>query len=182
MFTDKAPSDGMTGCSQRRRFTVLLALIGLFAFAVPASATTTRVDISATGQVVGALGVDDSWEFGPILHVRNYQPVVVMTIRADGFPASGVAHGTINFNLDQRTGQGQVWGTTVLEIGDGGFDCTASGDIRPAAVPGGLLGEFEAVCHGWDEYAGLQMRGTITELVGIGRQAFDGFVFVPGDR
>jgi hypothetical protein len=182
MFT--STTRGSRASSRRKggRFTILLVLVALFAFAIPASATTTRVDFSAAGQVIGALDAGDSWVSGDILHVRNYRPVVAMTIDADGFPDDGVAYGAVNFNLDQRTGHGQVWGNTVFEIGDGGFDCTASGDIAPAAVPGGLLGEFEAVCHGFDQYEGVQIRGTIVELVGIGQQTVEGFSFIPGDR
>lgn len=183
MFTSTIPRTARSNSPRRRgRFTIVLALVALFAFAIPASATTTRVDFSATGQVVGVIAAGKTWESGDILHVRDYQPVVAMEIDADGFPDTGIAYGSVNFNLDQRTGHGRVWGTTVFEIGDGGFDCTASGEIRPAPVPGGLLGEFDAVCHGFDEYEGVQTRGTITEIIGIGQQAFDGFVFVPGDR
>jgi hypothetical protein len=170
------------GLTQGNRLVVLVALIAVLALALPASATTTRTEFSATGQIVAIADNGESWESGSILHVRGYRPVVAMDIDTPGYPAFGFAYGTVNFNLNQDTGQGHVWGTSVFDLGDGGFDCTAQGDIRPASVPGGLLGEFETVCHGFGEYEGSQTRGTVTEYILSGTQTYEGVVFVPGDR
>lgn len=182
MYTETAAIRRPTGPKWRARFTVVIALMALFALAIPATATTTRSDFSARGQVVGVVDAGDSWVSGEILHVRGYQPVLEWAIDADGFPTTGLAQGSVNFNLDQRTGLGRAWGTTVLAIGNGGFECSGSGDIRPAQVPGGLLGEIDTVCHGYGEYEGTQLRGTIVEVIGIGQQTFEGFFFTPGDR
>lgn len=161
------------------RLAVFGAVIALMVFALPAGATTTKSDFALTGQVVGATDPGNTWTSGPILHVRGYEPVAVLTIDAAGYPAAGTSYGVVNFNINQQTGEGNAWGTSFVDLGDGGFECTASGSINPSGI--GPIGEFRTVCNGFGAYEGTQLRGSIFEVVLAGSQTFAGYSFVPGD-
>lgn len=165
-----------------RRLSVLLALLTVFSLAIPAGATTTRLSISGSQQS-SLVDPGKVWSSGPILHVRDQEVAGIFTLdQSAGLPSTGTSHAFVNINLDTRTASGRVWGEGVLDFGDGGFDTTFSGDVRPANVPGGLLAELKLVGHGYGSLEGTELRLTAQEFVLIGFATFEGVVFVPGDR
>lgn len=165
-----------------RRLTVLLALLTVFSLAIPVGATTTRLEISGTQQS-SLVDPGKVWSSGPILHVRDQEVAGILTLdQSAGLPSTGTSHAFVNINLDTRTGNGRAWGEGSLDFGDGGFDTTFSGDVRPANVPGGLLFEFELVGHGYGSLEGMELRITGQEFVLVGFATFEGVIFVPGDR
>jgi hypothetical protein len=159
----------------------LLVVVSL-ALSNPASATTTRVDVSGTAQVVEMVDPGHSWLSGAIGHTRGRQ-VRTLSIPdpSSGLPV-GIIVATVNVNFDTRTLEGRVWGGGTIDYGDGGFSMTFSGDISPAAVPGGYVAESRFVGHGFGSYEGYQLRVGSREIVAQGSATFEGVLFTPGDN
>jgi hypothetical protein len=166
----------------RRSTTMLLCVVLVLVFAAPAGATTTKVEVSGTAQVLGVIDEGRTWMSGSILHVRGQ--VLSVLHGPTALSQGGPAESTVNLNLDERTGHGRAWGTLRVDYLDGGgFEASFTGSIRPdASVPGGLIGEYRVVGSGWGTYAGQQLRATGTEYLATGQQFFTAVVFTPGDR
>lgn len=159
----------------------VLAVVPL-AWSSPASATTTRVDIAGTAQVVAMVDPGQSWLSGPIGHTRDRQVLTLLTPDPSSALPVGTIHATVNVNVDTRTLEGRVWGGGTIDYGDGGFSMTFSGDISPAAVPGGYVAESRLVGHGFGSYEGYQLRATSREIVAEGSATFEGVLVTPGGK
>jgi hypothetical protein len=165
-----------------RPFTVLLALLATLGLTSPAAATTTRVEFTGSQQTVAVIDPGETWMSGPIVHVRGrVLQAVLMPQTPESLPEGDVTI-THSFTLDTRTFEGRAWSQSVVDFGDGGFEVTSQGSFHPAAVPGGLLGDFEIVGQGFGAYEGMQVRATFHEFVAVGFGTFEGVLFTPGDR
>jgi hypothetical protein len=153
----------------------LVLVVGI----APAHATTTKVPVGGTGQVVGEVDPGREWLGDGILHVRDR---VLATLQFPDTGGVGVGETTVSFNLDTTTFTGVTWGSGTVDFGGGGYDSTFQGTIHPdPTVPGGLVGEFRIVGHGWGDLEGTQLRATAVELIALGQQTYEGVSFVPGD-
>lgn len=165
--------------SVMRHLTVGVIVVALLGLAAPASATTTRIEISGTQQIVAIADLGREWLSGPIQHVRSRQFVGILTfVESGGLPSVGSTTASVNINLDTRTFDGRVSGEGAIDFGGGGFTTTFEGEVRPAN--GGLLGEYRLVGHGYGIYEGMQLRVEIQELILQGSSTFEGVVFSPG--
>ena len=167
-----------------RRLTLLLALLVGFSLAIPAGATTTRIDFEATGNTMTG-DAERSWLAGTIEHIRS-QPVegeFIFDPAVDGLPNTGDLHGSINVNFDTRTFDGRVWGEGTLEFDDGGFELKFAGDVGLDGFA--LVADYRGVGHGYGVYEGMQMRLTAHELIGFpgnpNTTEYDGELFIPAD-
>ena len=165
-----------------RTLAAAVLAVGPLALSMPASATTTRIDVTGTAQVVEMVDPGHSWLSGAIGHTRDRQVRTISTPDpSSGLPV-GVILATVNVNFDTRTLEGRVWGDGTIDHGDGGFSMTFAGDISPADVPGGYVAESRFVGHGFGSYEGYQLRFGSREIVAEGSATFEGVLFKPGDN
>lgn len=166
-----------------RRSVALLSVMGLVMtlLVVPAGATTTRMAISGTGQVVAQLDPGRQWQSGAIEHVRDRVFQVVQMPDQPADLSTGFGESRVNYNLDTTTLDGRAWGSFEIAYDDGGFDGSFRGDIHvDPTAPGGLVGQFHVVARGWGSLDGVQLRATSVEFLVIGQQTFEGVMFTPG--
>lgn len=154
-------------------FVILLALLGL---TLPATATTTQVEVSGTQQLIG-FQPGHTWMSGPVQHMRGGQSTSVVS-PASGLPPQGLNIVEVNFNLDTRTGEGRTWGTGDLRFEGGGFETTFTGDI--SVGPNGPEGVFRVVGHGYGSFEGMRVRILGHEILMTGFTTFEGILFEPG--
>jgi hypothetical protein len=164
----------------RRSLTILSVAALVMAMSIPAAlATTTRLPVSGTQQVIG---VDDSeartWTSGRLQQVRDLQ---VTAIQWDDTFGQGTVLATVNNRIDTTTGAGRAWGSFRSDFGGGGFEGTFQGAVHvdPEGVP---IGTWQVVARGWGHAAGMQVRGTVVENLATGFATYSGTGFVPGDR
>lgn len=162
------------------RVAAVVPAVSLLLASPPVSAETTRIEFGGTQQVLAVADPGTEWQSGPVLHFRDR----VFTGVSVADPASGLPTGTttavVNVNLDTRDAHGTVWGHGRLDFEDGGFRTTFSGTIRPAAVPGGLLGEYQIIAHGDGAYDGMQIRADAAEFLAIGFGTYEAVLMTPG--
>ena len=161
---------------------VIALVLGLLLISLPAAAETDRIDFTGTQQSTGVADPGREWTSGPIQHVRDRALTGLNFPDAStGLPALGITEGTLNYNLDTRTGVGRAWGTLTIDYGDaGGIEASYQGELRPDAVPGGFLGEFRVVGHGYGDLEGAQLRVTVREFIFVGFAEVTGTLFFPG--
>ncbi|HEX6221948.1 MAG TPA: hypothetical protein VF115_12710 [Acidimicrobiia bacterium] len=176
------PSLDQTPPTRRGRLTAAVITILILSIASPAYATTTRLEFSGVQQTIGQGDPGRSWVSGSIEHVRGRQLFGLSIPDATTGLPTGTTDGRLNYNLDLTTFEGRVWGAVTIDYGDGGFEGTFSGSIGPANVPGGLLGEFQFVGHGFGNLEGTQVRAMVRELIAFGSATFDGVMFTPGEE
>jgi hypothetical protein len=164
----------------RRSLTLLSIAALVMSMSIPAAlATTTRLPVSGTQQVIG---VDDSeartWRSGHLQQVRGSQ---VTALQWDDTFGQGTVLGTVNNRIDTRTGEGRAWGSFRTDFGGGGFEGTFQGPVHVGA-DGIPIGTWQVVARGWGDAAGMQVRATVVENLATGFATYSGTGFVPGDR
>jgi hypothetical protein len=172
----------MRGTIMRTTTTVAATALLLAMFAAPVSATTTRVAVSGSQQVIGSDTSEvRTWMTGDTEHLRGLRLQILQFMTE---PVPQVVNGTVtvNYQIDHATGEGTAWGRFHTDEGGGGFEGRFVGDIHfDATAPGGLVLESQVVGQGWGSRDGWQLRADGVEYLAIGAATFSGTMYLPGD-
>ena len=171
-----------------KRLGLALVVAGLLGMLVaPAAlATTTRFQISGTNTYTTEAN-GTGWQTANIFHDRGDTNTATVTGSFSGTSAgsfSGTSAAVINFQLNVVTGAGPMWGTAVIVLDDGGFNCTWNGAFAPGTY--GSQYTFKELCHGYGTLTGWQARMDTTSfdpslpLAPLGGFTFSGYAFMPG--
>lgn len=140
----------------RNAFSVVVALIAVFALVLPVGAKTDRIAFSADETTVNTIPALRDWDTpdgSTLNHVRGLTNIY--DVESDEPLYTGTATVVINWNLDWDTMEGPMWGTTNLELEgyDGGYIGTwvgkFTGDERVWVGHG--------VAHGYGEVEGYKV-------------------------
>lgn len=157
----------------RKTTGIVVALFVLLALAMPAAAKTDRIPFSGVDTFIAQTDPGRQWVSDDgILHVRG--SVSTYTSTSDSVYYAGEAVIVVNYNLDLATGNGQLWGTSHLSNGDGGFDGTWVGKFIAYSWEG------KGQSKGFGDMAGYQQRFTL-QWAPFGDTA-EGYTFLPGNK
>lgn len=151
----------------------LTAALLVFAVVAPAGATTTRIPVSLSEPLIEVIAWSDTWG-DKMQQGRGFEAWYEVDFGAD--MGAGVATVHANYTMDLASGDGNLWGTIVYDLGDGGFTSTFTGKWAWAE---GVAWIGRNVGHGFGALEGRQLR---THVVEVSHELVteEGFVFMPG--
>ena len=165
----------------KRSMAILAVVAFFFALAAPASATTTRIPVSAT-ETYRVIDGGRTWfsNEGRIMHVRGWTAV---SEAEGGNYVTGDGLLTASWNLDLATGDGTMWGTAsyVLDAFDGGFAGSWTATFGGFAWSGRGVYQGFGELHAWQGRVAVWATGCAPGVTADGCDAFAGYYFRPGE-